>query len=251
MSRLISSVDDCVERIIEAVGPDIRLGAPLGLGKPVQLINALYHRVADDPALSLHIFTALCLEVPKPGSDIEAALAGPILERMFGDYEELAFLEPFKRNALPSNIQLSELYFKAGSMKNHSVAQQNYISSNYTHICRDMLGAGVNVMAQMVAARGEGDAMRISLSANPDVALEMKDAIAGLDRRVVLAAQVHSDMPFMENDAEVPADCLTGLCRTRRTTRPCLPCPMRQCHCETTPPRCTPAASLLMAVHCR
>lgn len=206
MSRLISSVDDCAERIIEAVGPDIRLGAPLGLSKPVQLINALYHRVADDPALSLHIFTALCLEVPKPGSHIEAALAGPILERMFGDYEELAFLEPFKRNALPPNIQLSELYFKAGSMKNHSVAQQNYISSNYTHICRDMLGAGVNVMAQMVAARGEGDAMRISLSANPDVALEMKDAIAGLDRRVVLAAQVHSDMPFMENDAEVPAD---------------------------------------------
>lgn len=203
MSRLVNSVEDCVEGIIAAVGPDIRLGAPLGLSKPVQLINALYNRVAEDPALSLHIYTALCLEVPKPGSAIEAGLAGPILKRMFGDYEELAFLQPLKENRLPGNVQVTELYFKAGSMKNHAQAQQNYISSNYTHICRDMLGAGVNVMAQMVAARGSGEQLRISLSANPDVALEMKDWVAGLDRPVVFAAQIHADMPFMENDAEV------------------------------------------------
>ena len=203
MSRVLTSVEECVDRIIETVGPDIKVGAPLGLGKPVQLMNALYHRVAADPSLSLHIFTALCLEVPKPGSAIEAGLAGPILERMFGDYEELAFLEPFKRKQLPANIQLSELYFKAGSMKKNAVAQQNYISSNYTHICRDMLGAGVNVMLQLVAAQGEGDDLRVSLSCNPDITLEMLDWVAGMDRPVVLAAQVHSDLPFMENDAEI------------------------------------------------
>ena len=203
VTEILSNVEDCVDRIVAAVGPDIRVGAPLGLGKPVQLINALYHRVAADQSLSLHIFTALCLEVPKPGSHIEAGLAGPIMQRMFGDYEELAFLDPFKTNEMPANVQLSELYFKAGSMKKHATAQQNYISSNYTHIARDMLGAGVNVMLQMVAARGEGDSLRISFSCNPDVSPEVIDLAADLDRRVFFAAQIHDDLPFMEHDAEV------------------------------------------------
>ncbi|MEP4147937.1 MAG: acetyl-CoA hydrolase/transferase C-terminal domain-containing protein [Halioglobus sp.] len=202
MSEILSGVDECVDRIIAAVGPDIRVGAPLGLGKPVQLINALYHRVAADPNLSLHIFTALCLEVPKPGSHIEAGLAGPIMQRMFGDYEELAFLDAFKRNEMPTNVQLSELYFKAGSMKKHATAQQNYISSNYTHIARDMLASGVNVMLQMVAARGDGEDLRISFSCNPDVSPEVLQLTANLDRRVYFAAQIHDDLPFMEHDAE-------------------------------------------------
>ncbi|MEH6587811.1 MAG: acetyl-CoA hydrolase/transferase C-terminal domain-containing protein [Halioglobus sp.] len=207
MTIILSSVEECVDDIVAAVGPDIRVGAPLGLGKPVQLINALYHRVAADPSLSLHIFTALCLEVPKPGSHIEAGLAGPIMERMFGDYEELAFLAPFKRGDMPKNVQLSELYFKAGSMKNNATAQQNYISSNYTHIARDMLAAGVNVMLQMVAAKGEGEDLRLSFSCNPDVSPEVLQLTADLERRVYFAAQVHGDLPFMEHDAEIAPDC--------------------------------------------
>ena len=203
MTEVLSAVEECVDRIIDAVGPDIRVGAPLGLGKPVQLLNALYLRVASDPALSLHIYTALCLEVPKPGSHIEEGLAGPIMERMFGDYEELAFLGPFKRGELPANVQLSELYFKAGSMKQHPVAQQNYISSNYTHIARDMLGAGVNVMLQLVAKQGEGEDLRLSFSCNPDISQEILQRRDKLPQRLFFAAQVHDDLPFMEHDAEV------------------------------------------------
>ncbi len=135
------------------------MAAPLGLGKPVQLMNAFYHRVAADPSLSLHIVTALCLEVPRPGSHIEANLAGPIMQRLFGDYEELAFLAPYRNDSLPHNIRVTELYFKAGSMKNHPSAQQNYVSSNYTHIVRDMAGLGINIMVQMVAARDTDDGL--------------------------------------------------------------------------------------------
>ena len=202
MTQILASVEDCVDRIVEAVGPDIRVGAPLGLGKPVQLLNALYHRVAGDPSLSLHIYTALCLEVPRPGSHIEEGLAGPIMQRMFGDYEELAFLAPFKRGEMPANVQLSELYFKAGSMKQHSVAQQNYISSNYTHIGRDMLAAGVNVMLQLIASEGEGDETRYSFSCNPDVSPEVLQRRDSLPHKVFFAGQVHSALPFMEHDAE-------------------------------------------------
>jgi len=128
VSKVINNLDECVERTIAAVGPHIGMGAPLGLGKPVQLMNAFYERVASDPGLSLHILTALSLEVPTPSSDIEASLAGPIMERLFGDYEELAFMAPFKRGELPDNIKVSELYFKAGAMKTHAEAQQR--SSN-------------------------------------------------------------------------------------------------------------------------
>lgn len=206
MSRIVSNVEECADRIIEAVGPRLVVGAPLGLGKPVQLLNALYRRVVADPGLSLHIYTALCLEVPQPGSHIEAGLAGPIMERLFGDYEELAFLAPMRRGELPDNVQLSELYFKAGSMKRNTIAQQNYISSNYTHIARDMLAAGVNVLTQMVAARERGGELQISLSCNPDILLEIFDLASGGKSSVYFAAQVHGDLPFMEHDALVAAD---------------------------------------------
>jgi acyl-CoA hydrolase len=206
MSNILTTVEECVDKAIVAVGNDLVVAAPLGLGKPVQLINAFYRRVAADPSLSLHIVTALCLEVPKPGSHIEANLAGPIMERLFGDYEELAFIQPFRDGSLPDNIQVSELYFKAGSMKNQPIAQQNYISSNYTHIVRDMFTSGVNVMVQMVAARETPEGLSLSLSSNPDITLEMMDKERDPNRPFIMLAQTHDDMPFMEHDAEVSLD---------------------------------------------
>ena len=206
MSHILESVEDCVDQTLDRLGKHLVIGAPLGLGKPVQLLNAFYRRAASDPDITLKIYTALCLEVPKPGSHIEANLAGPIMERLFGDYEELDFMRDLRGDGLPSNIQLSELYFKAGSMKNLAVAQQNYVSSNYTHIVRDMFSLGVNVFVQMVAAREQEGRLRISLSSNPDITLEMMDKVADQDRPFMLLGQTHDDMPFMENDAEVPAE---------------------------------------------
>ncbi len=213
MHSVVSSVEECVEQIIQAVGPELRVGAPLGLGKPVQLLNALFDRVAGDDSLSLHIFTALCLEVPKPGSHIEEGLAGPIMERLFGEYEELAFMTAMHENAMPSNIQLTELYFKAGSMKKRATAQQNYISSNYTHIARDMLGAGVNVLVQMVGARETAGELEISLSSNPDISLELFERASHAGNSVFFAAQTHDDLPFMEHDAQVELDCFDCIVR--------------------------------------
>lgn len=206
MTDFLESVEECVDRVIDSVGRDLVVAAPLGLGKPVQLLNAFYRRAAADPTITLHYYTALCLEVPVPGSELEASLAGPIMKRLFGDYEELDFMQAVRQDSLPGNIQVSELYFKAGSMKKVPAAQQNYVSSNYTHIVRDMFGLGVNVMTQMVAARDTDDGVSISLSSNPDITLEMLDKIKGMERPFVILGQVHDDMPFMENDAEVSPD---------------------------------------------
>jgi hypothetical protein len=130
VSNILTSVEQCVDETIDRIGKELVMAAPLGLGKPVQLMNAFYRRAVADTSLSLHIVTALCLEVPKPASAIEANLSGPIMERLFGDYEELAFFAAYRDGELPDNVKVTEFYFKAGSMKNHPGAQQSYVSSN-------------------------------------------------------------------------------------------------------------------------
>ena len=204
LTEQLSTVEECVERTIARVGNKLVLGAPLGLGKPVQLMNAFYRRVASDPSLSLHIYTALSLELPQPGSHIEASLAGPIVERLFGDYEELDYMKALRSGKMPPNIQVSEFYFKAGAMKNISSAQQHYISSNYTHVARDLADAGVNVLIQLVATREIEGRKSISLSCNPDTGLDLGERLRRQnDREFVCIAQAHDDLPYMEHDAEV------------------------------------------------
>ncbi len=216
MTNTVPTVEECVEQTIARVGKNLVIGAPLALGKPVQLLNAFYRRVEADPSLTLQIVTALCLEVPKPASHIEAGLAEPILERLFGDYEELAFVQPLKAGTLPHNIRVSEVYFKAGSMKNLPVAQQNYISSNYTHIGRDMLAYGINVLVQLVAAKETEAGLRLSLSCNPDVTLELIDRKEAADLPIMMLAQVHQELPFMEHDAEVPGEAFDLVVNSRQ-----------------------------------
>lgn len=212
MTRMFDTAEDCVDHALATLGKRIRLGAPLGLGKPVQLMNAFFRRAVEDPDIDLHIYTALSLEVPKPSSHIEAELADPIVERLFGDYEPLAYMEALRGGTMPANIQVSELYFKAGSMKGLPCAQQNYISSNYTHIARDMVAAGVNVLVQLVAARETDSRLSLSLSCNPDVALDViRQRREGGQNGFLCFAQIHRDLPFMRHDAEVPAALFDGI----------------------------------------
>ena len=65
--------DELAARIIEATGGEVRLALPLGLGKPVTLLNALTRAACNDASVTLSIFTALTLEAPAPGSDMAIA----------------------------------------------------------------------------------------------------------------------------------------------------------------------------------
>ena len=164
------------DRIIELTGGEIRLGLPLGLGKPNRLVNALYQRATENPDVRLDIYTALSLGRPGAGSDLEKRFLEPFAERVFGDYEELDYLKAAKKDQLPDNIRVFEFFFQPGSMLGSNSAQRHYISVNYTHAARDLNARGVNVVAQLLACRPGADGENgndYSFSCNPEVTLEL------------------------------------------------------------------------------
>lgn len=206
----LNNVNAAVDAIIAKVGKEIVVGMPLGLGKPNQLINALYQRACDDDSISLKILTALSLEKPVGSSKLEKAFLGPFLERVFGDCPDLDYILAVRNGTLPANVQVCEFFFKPGSFLGNKNAQQNYISSNYTHAARDVFAQGCNVAAQIVASREEAGETLISLSANPDTGPEliemMRAAEAAGERKSCLVGLVNNQLPYMYNDAEIPAD---------------------------------------------
>jgi acyl-CoA hydrolase len=199
-----AALNDIIDRAIDRVGKRIVVGLPLGLGKPNRLINTLYRRAVDDPELSLEIVTALSLDVPAPGHWLEARLMDPIIERLFGgDYPRLAYLVDLRRGRLPDNVRVTEFYFQSGVALGKPAMQRHYISSNYTHVARDLVDRGVNLVMQLVADDGD----RLSLSSNPDVTLDLVSRLEHeADHVVHKIAHVHPDLPFMHGDAVVDRD---------------------------------------------
>ena len=66
MSRAWQSATALVDALISTVGKTIVLGVPIGIGKAVHVVDALFERAVSDPSLSLTIFTGLTLTTP-PG----------------------------------------------------------------------------------------------------------------------------------------------------------------------------------------
>lgn len=208
-ARRHDSVETAADAVLEACGNHIVLGLPLGLGKPAQFANALYARAVDNPSLKLTIFTALTLEIPAPSSDIEARLVEPIYQRLYPDYVALDYAKARRDNALPPNVEIHEFFLQPGSLKDLRSGQADYVSSNYTLAARDILSRGVNVIAQMVAVDGE-TRDRLSLSCNPDITLDLAQAVQAGRRGerppILTIAQVHHELPYMTGPAEVEAD---------------------------------------------
>ncbi len=196
---------DNIDQILAQVGKHVILGLPLGLAKPNRLVNALYHRACQDSSIRLDIFTALSLNPPKAGSELEARFLKPFVQRHFGeDYPRLAYADAQAAQQLPANITVTEFYFQSGSMLGNADAQRHYVSSNYTHVARDLVDRGVNLTLQLVARRGGESGWQYSLSSNPDVTLDLVEEFRHRpDKKCLMLAQVHPDLPFMAGDALV------------------------------------------------
>lgn len=206
MTRHLASVERAADIVVERTDGTIVLGIPLGLGKPNSLVNALYRRAVDDPRISLTIATALSLGRPRATPGLQRRFLEPFVERVYGDYEELQYLHDSRAGKLPDNVQVIEFYVQPAAELSNPYAQQNYISSNYTHIARDMMRRGINVLAQAVAPGAGPD--RLSLSCNPEMTLDLLPAIAerrALGEVMLTVGQLHSSLPYMPNSAEVDA----------------------------------------------
>jgi acyl-CoA hydrolase len=203
----ITSVDACVERIFAHAGNELRVAAPLGLGKPNVLLNAIYRRVAGDASLRLDLYTALSLARPAAKSDLERRFLEPFLARHFGaDYPDLAYVAAQHAGALPANVRIQEFYLLSGAMLGVAAAQRDYASMNYTHVARDLVERRINVIVQLVAAREEVGRVRYSLACNPDVTADLLDQIQAVGAaRPFVVGVVHADLPFVGNEAEVDA----------------------------------------------
>lgn len=203
MAQFIDSIEAAVDRVLDTVQGDIVMGIPLAIGKPNPFVNALYRRIKANPARRLRIVTALSLEKPVGKSELEQHFLGPLVERVFEDYPDLAYVKDLRAGTLPPHIEVREFFMKTGDYLGNPSAQQNYISTNYTFVARDMALQGMNVIAQAVAARGDGDAMRLSLSSNPDVVLEVVEKLRAAGQPLLTVGVVNRKMPFMPNGAEV------------------------------------------------
>ena len=196
-----------IDQIIEKVGKNLVVGTPLAVGKPNHLLNALYNRVKNNPDLNLKIFTALTLDKPKGKSLLEKRFLEPMAERVFGDYPDLDYEQDRQAGTLPPNVDILEFYFPAGRFMHNDYAQQNYICSNYTHVARDMMDAGVNVLLQMVSEGTFEGRECYSLSSNPDITLDlirlMQKRYSDDGNPIAFAAQVNQNLPFMFGDALV------------------------------------------------
>jgi acyl-CoA hydrolase len=206
MPQTFTDLGACVDAVLARVGPRVVLGLPLGIGKPNLFANEFFARARRDPAIDLTIVTALSLAKPRGRSDLERRLLGPMVERIFGDWPELAYVEALRQGALPPNVRVIEFYLEPGAWLGVEPMQQQYLSANYTHVARDLLARGVNVIAHAVARRTAQGDTQFSLGSNPDVTVDLLphlDAARAAGRDIVMVAAVHPRMPFTFGGAEI------------------------------------------------
>ena len=114
-SLKINSISKATVVLLERLGNDIRLATPLGLGKPNQLLNAIYKSVEADKNKKLKIFTALSLQIPSPPEELAQKFLKPFAKRHWGEnYPDLCYAVEATQNKLASNIEVHEFYFQAG-----------------------------------------------------------------------------------------------------------------------------------------
>ncbi|MBV8341525.1 MAG: hypothetical protein JO173_04015, partial [Gammaproteobacteria bacterium] len=204
MTEILTDVGQCVEAVLGRVGPRVVLGLPLGIGKPNPLVNEFYARALRDPRIDLTIVTALSLLKPRARSALEARLLTPLVARVFGSYVEPEYARAVLAAALPPNIRVLEFYLAPGAFLNSAHAQRHYLSTNYTHVAREVMARGINVLAQLLARRTVNGALELSLGSNPDVTVELLPLIQAArrgGRDIVVVGETHAQMPFMGGHA--------------------------------------------------
>ncbi len=203
MTEHLTDLDAAVDWLLQRVDGPLRIGAPLALGKPHRLLNALYARVEKDTSRPLQLYTALSLNPPRGGAGLEARFMKPFAERHFGeDFPRLAYADAMVRDQLPAHVQVEEFYMQSGALLNSSQAQRSYTSLNYTHAADAVAQRAPHAIVQKVAMRAND--RRLSLSCNNDITQDTLDAMVarGLPRPLMIA-EIDPQLPYLAGSATV------------------------------------------------
>lgn len=211
MAIHFDDIDAAVELLLKRIPGTLRIGAPLALGKPHRLLNALYRRIENDPSRPMQIYTALSLDPPTAAPGLERRFLEPFAQRHFGDdFPRLLYADAMKRDALPAHIQVEEFYMQSGALLRSSQAQRHYTSLNYTQAAAGVAQRGTNAILQKVAREPDppqGKAPRLSLSCNTDTTQDTIDVIHALGLpRPLLVAEVDPELPWIDGTAAVEED---------------------------------------------
>lgn len=199
-------LEQCVEALLGKVGKKIVIAG--GFGRPVHIFNELYRRASEDPGIELTIITGLSMSRPRAGSDLEKRFMDPFVDRVFGNLPDLSFFPAYVKQQLPKNIEIVEVFLAAGAHLNNPTAQQNYVYSNFTYWLRDMVELGTNVFGQEICSRVIDGERAFSMSGDAyslDILPRMQALREG-GKDVAMVGQVNQQLPFMYNDAVVPAE---------------------------------------------
>lgn len=205
MTDTFNGIEDAVDRMLQRLPGVLHVGAPLGIGKPHRLLNALYTRIEADSARPMTLYTALSLDPPRAGDGLQGRFIAPFVKRHFGeDFPRLRYVDAMRRDALPAHIRVEEFYLQSGAMLGAAQAQRRYASLNYTHVARALADRGINCLVQKVAANEDGT--RLSLSSNTDLTFDAIDALAAVGKpRPLLVAEIDPHLPWLDGDAAVDA----------------------------------------------
>jgi acyl-CoA hydrolase len=218
MAGMTTYSDNCKEaakNIIAHVGKNIVFGAPLGLGKPVGVMNALYQMAENDKSIKLTFITALTLARPVLTNELEKRFVEPFLERILKDYEELLYEKARIEQKLPSNITIIEFFLSTAKFLHNNYVQQNYISTSYTDVARDTAYYKMNVIGQQVSHRGDNQDT-YSLSCNSDLFHDVVQRMEASTKNFAVVAEVNNNLPFMHGDAVIESKVFTDIVDTRQ-----------------------------------
>ncbi|WP_254919218.1 acetyl-CoA hydrolase/transferase C-terminal domain-containing protein [Oceanicola sp. 22II-s10i] len=195
MTRTVARPDAIAAEIIERTGGEIRLALPLGLGKPVTLVNALTRMAAASPDISLSIVTALTLERPDMSGDMARRFLEPAADRLFGTYPALDYARMLRDGTLPANIEVAEFFMQAGRWLKVPLMQRHYMPANYTHAFERLRDWNPNVVMQLLAPLPDGG---FSLSCNTDISSDLiRERRAG-EMEFLLVGETNARLPAMD-----------------------------------------------------
>lgn len=216
MTSYQNNFEITVKNLLAEIGKKIVIGVPLGIGKPIGLLNALYSTAEKDSTIDLTIITGLTLARPIVHNELERRFITPIIERVLQDYEDPLYEKARVEQTIPANIRIIEFFLSPGKYLYNNYVQQNYISSKYTSVVRDSLHYSVNVYAQQVAQDGD----LYSLSCNTDLFHDVITELMILRERgqkIAIIAEVNANLPFMSGpSATVSAATFTHIIDTKQ-----------------------------------